>query len=436
MSNTIGESVSRIIGSQGGEVKRANWQGDVGMHIAKAVWGMFHSPLTNNDKSSVEKSMSYLGKCYALGASRFEEDENVKKETQEINNKIYLKSDLEVNEKYEWGRKISLDYFETIYKKLGTKFDYYFFESKEGILGKAIVEEYLKKGVFEKSDGAVIFKGEKYGLHTRVFINSEGIPTYEAKELGLNREKFLAEPSLSKSIIITGNEINEYFKVLLTAISIIFPDIGEKTKHMSHGMLRLPVGKMSSRAGNIITAEFLISEVQKKILEKMKDREMEDKTKQEVSEIVTIGALKYSILKQTIGKDIIFDFEKSISFEGDSGPYLQYSAVRAKSVLNRAKFSIFNFQFSIPEGWQTTNLERLLERFPDVVLRSGNEYTPSHITTYLIELAGEFNSFYASHKIIDETDGTSPYRLALTQAFVHVMTSGLNLLGIKVPSAM
>lgn len=438
MSNSIGESISRILESQGAEVLRANWQGDVGIHIAKAVWGMFHSPLSGDDKSSTEKSVVYLGRCYALGSSQYEEDENAKKEIQEINNKIYEKSDSEINEKYEWGRKISLDYFEIIYKKLGTKFDYYFFESKEGVLGKKIVEEYLEKGIFEKSEGAVVFKGEKYGLHTRVFINSNGIPTYEAKELGLNREKFLVEPKLSQSIIITGNEIDEYFKVLLQVISLIFPEVGQKTKHISHGMLRLPEGKMSSRTGSVITAESLILKVQEKIFEKMKDRGMGEKTQQEISEMIAIGALKYSILKQTTGKDIIFDFDKSVSFEGDSGPYLQYATVRANSILKKSVSSADQLKRlgKIPENWTTTNLERLLEKFPDVIERAGQEKAPSHISTYLTELSGEFNSFYASHKIIDETDATSPYRLALTQAFVHVMTSGLDLLGIKVPEQM
>src|SRR3989344_4986531 len=452
MSNSIGESISRVLEFQGAKIKRANWQGDVGIHIAKAVWGMFHSPLSEDDKSTIGKSVVYLVRCYALGESQYEEDENVKKEIEEINNKVYERNDLEINQKYDWGRKISLDYFETIYKKLGTKFDYYCFESKEGVLGKKIVEEYLKKGVFEESEGAVVFRGEKYGLHTRVFINSKGIPTYEAKELGLNREKFNVEPKLNQSIIITGNEINEYFKVLLQVISLIFPEIGQKTKHLSHGMLRLPEGKMSSRTRSLISVESFITKIQEKKLEKMEDRKMEKEERNSISEIITIGALKYSILKQTIGKDIIFDFDKSISFEGDSGPYLQYACVRAKSILQKSAMSKMPFDISQKTGmlgvskmpfdigvlgeWQTTDLERLLERFPDVVKRAGEEYSPSYITTHLIELAGEFNSFYASHKIIDEKDETSPYRLALTQAFVFVMTSGLNLLGIKVPEQM
>jgi arginyl-tRNA synthetase len=188
----------------------------------------------------------------------------------------------------------------------------------------------------------------------------------------------------------------------------------------------------------------LIDDIKNIVLEKMKDREMEEDEKETVSEDVAIGALRYSILRQTAGKDIVFDAEKSVSFEGDSGPYLQYATVRANSILKKAEGAmsaggteaIAERAEKVPENWETTNLERFLERFPNIVERAGNEYAPHYIATYLIELAGEFNSFYADHKIIDEADPSSPYRLALTRAFVYVMTSGLNLLGIKVPEKM
>jgi arginyl-tRNA synthetase len=167
----------------------------------------------------------------------------------------------------------------------------------------------------------------------------------------------------------------------------------------------------------------------------MKDGEMNDKEKEKVSTEVALSAIKYTILRQGIGGDIVFDFDKSISFEGDSGPYLQYATVRANSILKKAVGSVSVSKVA-PENWQTTDLERLLERFPSVLERAGTEYAPHYITTYLTELAGEFNSFYATGKIIDEADASSPYRLALTESFLLVMTSGLNLLGISVPERM
>ena len=413
MPNVIGESVCRLLEASGAEVKRVNYQGDVGLHVAKAVWAI--------------KNGVHMKEAYAYGHKAYEEDPLAKNEIIEINTKIYDKSDEEINQIYENGRKESLEYFEGIYEKLGTRFDSYFFESGVASFGKEIVEKNIGK-VFEKSEGAIIFKGENFDkkLHTRVFITKESLPTYEAKELGLSKIKY-DRYKYDKSIVITGNEINEYFKVLLFVMKEVFPELAAKTSHLSHGMLRLPTGKMSSRTGNIISAESLINQVKEKIMETYE-------TEDEIAEVISLGAIKYSILRQAIGGDIIFDFDKSISFEGDSGPYLQYSAVRANSLLKKAGNT--HLDTECPSGWKTTDLERMLERFPDVVSRAGSEYAPHHIVTYLIELAGEFNSFYASHKIIDQSDPTSPYRLALTKAFAEVMASGLNLLGIKVPEKM
>jgi arginyl-tRNA synthetase len=295
----------------------------------------------------------------------------------------------------------------------------------------------LKKGLFEESDGAVIFRGEKFDskLHTRVFVTSQGLPTYEAKDIAHAIRKY-KEYKSDKSIIITANEQDNYFEVMLRALKEIKPEIADQTKHLSHGMLKLTTGKMSSRKGNIITGEVLIEDVENLILEKIKDREFSDEERFDVAEIVAIGAIKYSILRQAIGGDIIFDFDKSISFEGDSGPYLQYAFVRAQSILK-----ISNSQFSIskierPENFEITELEKCLYRFPEVVERAGTEYAPHYIVTYLTELASIFNSFYANNKIIDENDLASPYKIALTAATAHILKSGLHLLGIKVPDKM
>ncbi len=427
MPNVIGESISRILESNGAEVKRANYQGDVGIHVAKAVWAI--------------KNGESLETAYAIGHKAYEDNETAKAEIVSINKKIYEGSDLEINEIYEDGRKKSLLYFEVMYKRLGTLFDFYFFESEVADLGKETVTKNIGK-IFEESEGAVIFKGENFDkkLHTRVFINKEGLPTYEAKELALSKVKFDNYP-YEKSIVVTASEINEYFKVLLEAMRQIFPELATKTSHLSHGIMKLPEGKMSSRTGNIISAESLINQVNEKVFEKMNSRDEVSKSLFDteelngIAEIVAIGAIKYSILRQAIGGDIVFDFDKSISFEGDSGPYLQYSAVRANSILEKAE-GVVEISGEEPLGWVTTNIERMIEKFPSVVARAGSEYAPHHIATYLIELSSSFNSFYADHKIIDEGNATSPYRLAITKAFHTIMVSGLNLLGINIPLKM
>ena len=330
--------------------------------------------------------------------------------------------------------KFHLSILKRFTKKLGTKFDEYFFESEASPIGKKLVEENTGK-IFEESDGAIIFKGEKYGLHTRVFINSEGLPTYEAKDLALAKiksERF----DYDKSIVITASEQKEYYKVVLEAMKQISPEFAEKTKHITHGMMRLPSGKMSSRTGDVVTGESLIDEVKCRVLEKMKDSDI--KEKEDIAEQIAVGAVKYSILKQSAGKDIIFDMDKSLSFEGDSGPYLQYSHTRANAVLEKAKEEKIKTSFKTglkTSFLETTELEKLLYRFPEVVERANKEYEPHYITTYLTELAGAFNSFYAKERIVEESD-TAPYKVALTSAFQTTIKNGLWLLGIKAPDRM
>lgn len=408
MSNAIGESVSRIFDWNGAEVKRACYQGDVGLHVAKAVWGMVKG----------EKDP------YPAGAKAYEEDENAKKEIQEINKKIYDKGDEEINKLYESGKKASLQYFDSIYKKLGTKFDYFIMESEAAPVGEKIVRDNVGK-VFEESDGAIVFHGEKYDpkLHTRVFVSSEGIPTYEAKDLGNAKLKSELYP-YTQSVVITGNEVTEYFKVMLAAMKLVLPKLAEETKHLPHGMLRLPTGKMSSRTGDVTTAESLIDEVKKAINEKG----------QEATDDIAVGAIKYMVLKQGIGNDIIFDFEKSVSTEGDSGPYLQYTYARTNSLLEKAEKASLTYRTD--EASQTCpeirDIEKLLYRFPEVIERAGEEGAPQYITTYLTELSSAFNNFYAHEQIVSD-EPESPYRLAIVKAFNIIIKNGLNVLGIPTP---
>lgn len=411
MSNAIGESISRIVESSGAEVKRANYQGDVGLHVAKAVWGI------QRGRKKEE--------AYVYGAIAYENDENAKKEIKEINKKIFDTSDKNINALYGEGKQWSLDHFEKIYQRLNTHFDEYFFESETGPRGKAIVEDALKKNIFEKSDGAVVYRGERKGLHTRVFMSSEGLPTYEAKELGLAFIKQERWPH-DISFVVTANEITEYFRVVLGALSEIDATLAQKIVHVPHGLLRFASGKMSSRTGNVIRAEDLLNEAKEKLREKTND--------EVIAEAAAIGAVKYSILRQSAGKDIIFDFDTSLSFEGDSGPYLQYTHARARSVLQKAgrkgdalSGSKTIHKYSVP-------LERLLLWFPDAVAEALTARDSHYVAHYLFSLAQAYNNFYAHERIIGAKDGS--YKLALTEAVAITLKNGLWLLGIQAPERM
>ncbi|MFZ2484887.1 MAG: DALR anticodon-binding domain-containing protein, partial [Minisyncoccia bacterium] len=218
------------------------------------------------------------------------------------------------------------------------------------------------------------------------------------------------------SITVTANEQDAFFKVVEVAIGEVFLELKGKLTHLSHGMLRLPTGKMSSRTGDVITAEELIESVKEKV---------------KGDEAVAVGAIKYMILRQAIGNDIIFDIEKSVSTEGDSGVYLQYAYARTNSLLEKAEQKP---DTKAPRE-NTHEVEKLLYRFPEIVERAGKEYAPNYITTYLTELASSFNNFYAHEQIIGDSPESS-YRLAITKAFNIVMRNGLTILGIPAPEKM
>lgn len=429
-TNAVGESIARLIMMGGADVKRVNYQGDVGMHVANALWGMQKLGLTVDSDMTARD----LGKAYAHGASAYKDDEGAQKEIRVLNKAIYERSDPEVNALYDKGRKVSLDYFETIYQMVGTAFDHYFFESEAAPLGKELVLAHPK--VFVESDGAYVFKGEEVGLHTRVFLNAEGLPTYEAKELALAKMKDDLF-QYDHSIISTSNEINEYFKVLLAAMGNVFPDLAKKTEHIGHGMVRLASGKMSSRTGDVIAAIDFISEIKEAALEKIRASSTEHTADSEeiLGERVAIGAIKFATLKSNILQDTVFDKAQALSFEGDSGPYLQYTYARIISILKKANDAGIGISTELAPS-EVSVVEQLLYRFPEVVERATLEREPHYVATYLIELAGAFNAFYAQVKIVDVSDKYAPYRVALASAVAQTLKNGLWVLGIEAPEQM
>ena len=436
MSNTIGESLARLYEAAGATVRRADYYGDVGLHIAKAIWGMEQLAAERPDeKDDAAKKMDFLGRAYALGSRAYEEKPESKEAIIELNKKIYERSDAKVNQWYDAGLAWSLAYFETVFKRLGTKFDDYFPESDVGKEGLDLVLAH--KDIFMESDGAIVFPGEQYGLHTRVFVNAQGLPTYEAKELGLNRKKFKLYP-LDLSIVVTGNEIVDYFKVLLKAMELIMPEVAAKTKHVAHGMLRLPTGKMSSRTGEVVTAASLIDDVKSKLAEYASGKmDLTADERAAAAEVIAIGAVKYSILKQHPGQDIVFDFGKSLSFEGDSGPYLQYAYARLRSILRKAGGvgDTTGTAEAADFGTLTTENELMLMRkifaFPDAVRRAQEMLAPSGFVAYLYQLAAVANKFYETTPILkDENVARRNARLALATTAARVLKKGLALLGI------
>lgn len=423
MSNTIGESIARLMRFSGASVITANYQGDVGLHVAKALWGILKLKADVGD-------IVGLGKAYVYGNSAYEDDETAKKEIVAINKRVY-ENDPELLPLYAKGRDVSLAHFEDLYKTLGSTFDHYFFESEVWGQGLSLVREGLARGIFEESEGAVVFRGEKAGLHTRVFITKEGLPTYEAKDLGLAMAK-LAFASFDISITTTAVEQKEYFKVIFEALAELKPELRGKFMCITHGLLQLTSGKMSSRKGNIITGESLIADMTTEARARMKENAAH--VGGEVAESIGVAAIKYAILKQGLGKNIIFDPEASLSLEGDSGPYLQYAHVRAASILRKAKAEGVSADTgNVPAALSL--VERMLIRFPEIVERAAAEYEPHHVAQYLTQLSGAFNSWYAADHVLDGTPEAG-YKVALVDAVRLTLKNGLYLLGMRAPEEM
>jgi len=422
MSTTVGESISRLVEFSGANIFRANYQGDIGPHIAKCIWGL-------QKKALNPASVADLGDAYVAGSAAYEDSAEAKAEIDSINKRLYA-HDAELQPVYDAGRATSLAHFDELYTILGTKFDHLFFESQVAERGVELVREGLAKGIFEESEGAVVYKGEKKGLHTRVFITSQNNPTYEAKEVALAEAKNKVFP-YDLNITTIAVEQDNYFTVVEAALAELLPQFAGKYTHIAFGIMQLTGGKMSSRKGNIITGESLVEDMRAKALAKMEGRDLGDQ-KQHVADAVAVSAIKHGILKQARGKNIIFDPEASLSFEGDSGPYLQYSYVRAKSVLEKAGGKDTIIYDSVPD--KIPAFERLLPRFPSIVLRAAKEYEPHYVTTYLTELASAFNGWYAEEKIIGSSD--EAYKLRTVEAFAHTMKNGLWLLGIDTPEKM
>lgn len=417
----IGESFSRLLESQGNSVIRANYQGDVGLHVAKAIYGILNSPQLKDKYTDL--SAGDLANAYAFGSKEFEVNEQAKIEIQRLNKMIYEENS-EVIDLWEKGRKVSLEDFEKLYARIGIKYDKYFFESETAKRGKEVVIENIDNGIFEKDESTVIYRGEKDGLHTRVFLTKEGYATYEAKDLALAIIKDENIPS-DKSVILTGNEQTEYFQVMLSALNKIREDISKKTLHLTFGHVRLKDGKMSSRTGDVITADWLISEAINKIKQNFPD--IDDNT----AEKIGLGAVKYSMLKFGVASDIHFDFKESISLEGNSGPYIQYTYVRTQSILkNKFKDENLNQEIDLSLNLEEKEEEliRTLYQYPYVLEEASNNFAPNVLCNYLFELSQLFNIFYQRHKVVGSEKEN--FRIRLTNATGQIIENSLGVLGI------
>jgi len=425
-TSIVGDGISRLIEYAGGRVHRANYGGDVGLHVAKTLHEMLRrGSIETFEEKDVEGKMEYIAECYVAGTKAYEEDEDAKGEIYGLNKQIYEivkngERDGDVARIYWTGREASYEYFDRFYERIGLTFDKYYPESSVAELGLATVREHVGD-VYEESDGAIVYKGEKVGLHTRVFINKEGLPTYEAKDVGLIEQKW-RDWEFDESIVITAEEQKDYMKVVLASVREFALQLVEKTRHLTHGMVKLPGAvKMSSREGNFLRAVDVIDMVEGEGVEGM----------------VALGAIKYAFSRVKMEGDIVFDAKESVNLQGNSGPYLQYALVRAKSILKKRNVvvseSLDGSKAVKFDEWERKLLLKILD-WRTVAVEAVDELASHKVCSYLYGLAQEFSRFYENDKVIGGEN--EALRTKLVERYVEVLTAGLNLIGIEVPEKM
>lgn len=420
-SYIVGDAICNLLEAAGADVRRLSYHGDVGLHVAKAIWAMQKDGYDPDSDSPA----GGIGTFYARGAQAYQEGGAAKDEIDRINTQVYAQ-DPSVKKLYDAGKTGSFADFDRTLKELGIRTDRRYLESESSPAGIEMVRRNTGK-VFTESEGAVIYEGEKAGLHTRVFITGKGLPTYETKDLGLTSLKDSDYPKAGLSIIITAHEQAEYFKVMLAALAEINPDTADKTRHISHGFVSLSSGKMSSRTGDVYSAVNLLDDVEKAAKKSFPDTARD----------IQLGAIKYAFAGHRLGGDLVYDVSESVSLEGNSGPYLQYAHARARSILRKAEAGGTNAK---PAG-AASGLEpderplvRKIGECPEVVDKAVAELMPHHICTYLYELAQTFNRFYERNRVIG--DPREALRLNLVRNYAETLQFGLGLLGIAAPDKM
>lgn len=432
----LGDSIARLIERQGAVVHRTNFGADVGLSAARALWGIIqHLGGEHPEKLSeipVDQRTRFIAERYKTGAEADSSDNaGASTEIRELNKRIYAlhaqnDTESDLARIYFECRDWCKEYFLSVYAQLRVhEFEKYYPESTTEQRGLQEVRSALATGIFMESDGAVIFPGEEYGLHTRVFVTKEGLPTYETKDLGLlmtQKDDF----NFSMRILITGSEQREYMKVVWTAADMISQGMLSANTHITNGLIRFGDGKkMSSRLGNVMSALEVLAVV-RELVGESGDNERDER--------ITLGAVKYELLKHRIGSDIAFDPNQSVSLQGDSGPYLQYALVRARSIMEKADLQPLSELDAASLNESERGLLRKLAQYQYILAHAAFSHAPQHICAYLYELAQEFNRFYEINKVIGSAEEAQ--RLALIRVYVDTLTDGLGLLGIHAPETM
>lgn len=468
-NNLLGWSLSQIMEANGNRVVKTNIVNDRGIHICKSMLAWLKYGNGETPQSSGKKGDHLIGDYYVAFDKHYREQvkelkakfiaEGIAEEEAETRAKNEAPLIVEAHEmlvKWEQGDKEVRDLwrkmnawvyegFDETYKALGVGFDKIYYESDTYLEGKEKVDEGLKKGIFyRRPDGSVWADLTKEGLDEKLLLRADGTSVYMTQDIGTAKLRFQDYP-IDKMIYVVGNEQNYHFQVLSILLDKLGFEWGKSLVHFSYGMVELPNGKMKSREGTVVDADELVAEMVRQARETAdesgKFADMPEEEKAEVARIVGMGALKYFLLKVDARKNMLFNPEESIDFNGNTGPFIQYTYARIRSILRKAAEAGIEVPAQLPTDVELSVKEEALVQhvadFANVVRQAGQEYSPSSVAAYCYDLVKEYNQFYHDFSILREEDAKKrAFRLVLSKNVAKVVRLGMSLLGIEMPERM
>ncbi len=431
------DTIANLLDLTTSHLYRVSYHGDVGLHVGKCMYALLRyvdgQPERLLDVPEAEHN-SFMSRMYAEGSRAYKDNDDAQSEISELARQSFTRTDPLYAQVYDTVFHWSFEQIDAVVARLGNKpVERRFLESDADVRGVKIVRDNVPK-VFEESDGALVFKGSEHGSFDNVYVSSRGLGLYGARDLGLMQLKN-EQYHPQKSYIVTAEEQRDYFKGVIAAAGLVWPERADQTVNISTGTLKLTTGKMSSRDGDVVEIAWLFDRVGEAVVARGG----------EPTEAVVAGALRYAFLKVRVGSDIVFDVNEAVSIQGNSGPYLQYAHARAYSILGKAS------EGSTDDHEETTSkiqnpkskiyfdpaeraLVRKIGEYNEVLERAVSELMPHHICTYLYELAQEFNRFYEHSRIIG--DEREAVRLDITRLYRDTLARGLGVLGIVAPETM
>lgn len=468
-NNLLGWSLSQIMEANGNRVVKTNIVNDRGIHICKSMLAWLKYGNGETPQSSGKKGDHLIGDYYVAFDKHYREQvkelkakfiaEGIAEEEAETRAKNEAPLIVEAHEmlvKWEQGDKEVRDLwrkmnswvyegFDETYKALGVGFDKIYYESDTYLEGKEKVDEGLKKGIFyRRPDGSVWADLTKEGLDEKLLLRADGTSVYMTQDIGTAKLRFQDYP-IDKMIYVVGNEQNYHFQVLSILLDKLGFEWGKSLVHFSYGMVELPNGKMKSREGTVVDADDLVAEMVRQARETAdesgKFADMPEEEKAQVARIVGMGALKYFLLKVDARKNMLFNPEESIDFNGNTGPFIQYTYARIRSILRKAAEAGIEVPAQLPTDVELSAKEEALVQhvadFANVVRQAGQEYSPSSVAAYCYDLVKEYNQFYHDFSILREEDAKKrAFRLVLSKNVAKVVRLGMSLLGIEMPERM